>query len=216
MFTGIVQSVGTVTGVKQGRESARITVKGVPKGVGHGESVAVNGVCLTAVGDTKDGVFEADVMLESLKRTNLGELQAGDPVNLERAATLTTFLGGHVVQGHVDGVGVIAARRPGENWEVVQVEAPSSITRYLVEKGSVAINGVSLTVVDASDSGFTVSLIPTTLRDTNLATLRVGSNVNLEVDSISKHIAKYLEPYLKQLAGAHNRAGDARDASTKR
>src|SRR5688572_24731190 len=136
MFTGIVQTIGEVIKIKTGLESAKITIKGVPKGVAHGESVAVNGVCLTAIGDTKDGVFEADVMAESLKRTNLGELTAGDPVNLERAATLTTFLGGHLVQGHVDAVGAIAAREPGENWEVVRFSAPESVMKYLVEKGS--------------------------------------------------------------------------------
>jgi riboflavin synthase len=192
-----------VTAIKHGLESARITVKGVPKGVAHGESVAVNGVCLTAVGDTKNGVFQADVMLESLKRTNLGDLEVGDSVNLERAATLTTFLGGHLVQGHVDAVGIIAAREPGENREVFRFDAPDSITGHLVEKGSVTINGVSLTVVDITDDGFSVSLIPTTLKDTNLGALPVGTQVNLEVDVIGKHIATYLEPYLKKLATAY-------------
>jgi riboflavin synthase len=200
MFTGIVQRIGTVTEIKNGLESARITIKGVPAGVAHGESVAINGVCLTAIGDTKEGVFQADVMLESLKRTNLGELRVGDQVNLERAATLTTFLGGHLVQGHVDGVGTIASRKPGENWEMVRFEAPGSITKYLVEKGSITINGVSLTVVEADDIGFTVSLIPTTLRDTNLGTLPIGSKINLEVDVVSKHIATYLQPYLTQVS----------------
>ncbi len=200
MFTGIVQTVGTVKSVKNGLSSARITIKGVPKGVAHGESVAVNGVCLTAVGHTTDGVFEADVMQESLKRTNLGELKAGDDVNLERAATLTTFLGGHLVQGHVDGVGTIASREPGDNWEVVRFKAPHDIAKYLVEKGSITINGVSLTVVDTDDDGFSVSLIPTTLQDTNLGKLPIGVRVNLEVDLTSKHIAKYLEPYLKKLS----------------
>lgn len=202
MFTGIVQSVGSVTAIKNGLESARITVKGVPHGVAHGESVAINGVCLTAVGDTKDGVFEADVMQESLKRTNLGSLKVGDRVNLERAATLTTFLGGHLVQGHVDGVGKLVSRQPGDNWELLRFAAPHDIAKYLVEKGSVTVNGVSLTVVDADETGFSVSLIPTTLRDTNLGTLPTNSQVNLEVDVISKHIATYLQPYLAQTANA--------------
>jgi riboflavin synthase len=152
------------------------------------------------VGDTKDGVFEADVMQESLKRTNLGDLKVGDEVNLERAATLTTFLGGHLVQGHVDGVGTLLSREPGDNWELLHFEAPSQIAKYLVEKGSVTVNGVSLTVVDADETGFSVSLIPTTLRDTNLGTLPLGSKINLEVDVISKHIATYLQPYLAQVS----------------
>jgi riboflavin synthase len=199
MFTGIVQNVGKVKRLEKLSDSVRITVEGVPQGVAHGESVAINGVCLTAVGDTKDGVFIADVMNETLKRTNIGDLKAGDEVNLERAATLTTFLGGHLVQGHVDAVGTLASREPGEQWEVVRFKAPKEVIDQLVEKGSVTLNGVSLTIVDVDGDSFTVSLIPTTLSDTNLGALPLGSKVNLEVDVISKHIAKYLAPYLEQV-----------------
>lgn len=199
MFTGIVQNIGTVTKLEKLADSVRITVKGVAQGVEHGESVAINGVCLTAVGDTKDGLFIADVMNETLKRTNIGDLKPGDEVNLERAATLTTFLGGHLVQGHVDAVGTLASRDPGEKWEVVHFKAPREVIDHLVEKGSITINGVSLTIVDVNGDSFTVSLIPTTLKDTNLGSLPVGSKVNLEIDVISKHIAKYLVPYLEQV-----------------
>ncbi|MEK7153709.1 MAG: riboflavin synthase [Patescibacteria group bacterium] len=199
MFTGIVQTIGKVRKLEKLADSVRITVEGVPEGVAHGESVAVNGVCLTAVGDTAHGTFVADVMNETLKRTNVGDLKPGDDVNLERAATLSTFLGGHLVQGHVDAVGVIASREPGEKWEVVRFKAPKEVVDHLVEKGSIAINGVSLTVVDVDADSFTVSLIPTTLKDTNLGTLPVGAKINLEIDMFSKHIAKYLAPYLEQV-----------------
>lgn len=199
MFTGIVQNIGKVEKVEKLAASARIVVRGVPKGIQHGESVAVNGVCLTAIEDSNDGLFTADVMNETLKRTTIGELKPGDDVNIERATTTNSFLGGHIVQGHVDGVGTLASRTPGDQWEVLRFSAPKTLTKYLVEKGSITVSGVSLTVVDCDEKGFTVSLIPTTLRDTTLGNLPVGGHVNLEADMVGKHIFKYTEPYLKQL-----------------
>jgi riboflavin synthase len=199
MFTGIVQKMGTVAAIKRQADSVRLTIRGVPVGVAHGESVAVNGVCLTAVGDAGKGEFVADVMAETLKRTTIGRLEPGEVVNLERAATLGTFLGGHLVQGHVDGVGRLESRTPSDEWEVLRFEAPAAVTRYLVEKGSVAVSGVSLTVVAADEEGFTVSLIPTTLRDTILGKLAAGAAVNLEADIIGKYIVKYMQPYVQAL-----------------
>jgi riboflavin synthase len=157
----------------------------------HGESVAVNGVCLTVVAaDPAAGTFSADVMRETLDRSALGSLAGGDRVNLERAATLGSRLGGHLVQGHVDGVGTVLARDPGPRWEDVRIALPPGLSRYVVEKGSITVDGVSLTVVSVSDSFFTVSLIPTTLQATTLGHRAVGDLVNLEVDIIGKYVEK--------------------------
>jgi riboflavin synthase len=151
----------------------------------------VNGVCLTAT--RIDGAtIAADVMAETLQRSALDGLAAGDPVNLERPVTPTTLLGGHIVQGHVDGVGTVRERRPGDGWEIVQIETPPGLLRYVVEKGSVTVDGVSLTVVEVTDTGFSVSLIPETLRRTTLGARPPGSRVNLEVDVIAKYVEKLL------------------------
>ncbi|HVQ44433.1 MAG TPA: riboflavin synthase [Candidatus Saccharimonadia bacterium] len=195
MFTGIIQHVGEVTKLERLADSIRLGVSGVPADVAHGESVAVNGVCLTATGDARHGVFMADVMDETLKHTTLGSLQPGDRVNLERAATLGSFLGGHLVQGHVDGVGTLTKRTPGEAWEVLRFEAPPEVLKYLVSKGSITVSGVSLTVVEPDRTGFSVSLIPTTLRDTTLGRLQPGDHVNLEADVIGKYVAAQLAAY---------------------
>jgi riboflavin synthase len=157
----------------------------------HGDSIAVNGVCLTVV-DTTGEEFTADVMAETLSRSALGGLAAGDRVNLERAATLSTRLGGHLVQGHVDGVGTVLQRRPDTHWEVVRIGLPPDLGRYVVEKGSIAVDGVSLTVSAVSSDWFEVSLIPTTLAATTLGTRAVGSRVNLEVDIVAKYVEKLL------------------------
>ncbi|GAA5198842.1 riboflavin synthase [Rugosimonospora acidiphila] len=191
MFTGIVEELGNVVGVTDLGDAARLTVRGplVTADASHGDSIAVNGVCLTVV-ETADGTFTADVMKETLDRSSLGGLTPDDRVNLERAATLSTRLGGHLVQGHVDGVGEILFRQSGREWEIVTVSLPAELARYVVEKGSITVDGVSLTVTSVSERDFAVSLIPTTLNLTTLGTKGVGDPVNLEVDVIAKYVEK--------------------------
>jgi riboflavin synthase len=191
VFTGIVEELGEVVAVDRRSDDVRLTVRGplVVADATHGASIAVNGVCLTVVehdGDT----FSADVMLETLARSSLGDLRPGSPVNLERPVTLADRLGGHLVQGHVDGTGVVLERTPGERWEVVRISVPAALARYLVEKGSVTVDGVSLTVVGVGPDWFTVSLVPTTLTVTTLGRTPVGGTVNLEVDVIAKYVEK--------------------------
>jgi riboflavin synthase len=195
MFTGIVEELGAVAGLTDLGASVRLTVTGpvVVAGARHGDSIAVNGVCLTVV--TADaGGFTADVMRETLDRSCLGALRTGDPVNLERPVRLDGRLGGHLVQGHVDGTGRIESRDPSEHWEVVRVSLPSDLARYVVHKGSVTVDGVSLTVASVDDSSFTVSLIPTTLELTTLGRKQVGDPVNLEVDVVAKYVERLLPP----------------------
>lgn len=193
MFTGIVEELGEVTEVSDLGDAARITLRGkvVTADAGHGDSIAVNGVCLTVV-DVDSDAFTADVMKETLDRSSLGELAVGDPVNLERAATLSTRLGGHLVQGHVDGVATIVDRQAADQWEIVTATLPANLSRYVVEKGSITVDGVSLTVMTVTDDTFSVSLIPTTLALTTLGHKRVGAKVNLEVDVIAKYVEKLL------------------------
>jgi riboflavin synthase len=197
MFTGIVEELGEVTGRETLTDAARLTIRGavVTDDAGHGDSIAVNGVCLTVVEVLPDGQFSADVMAETLNRSNLGDLRAGSRVNLERAAALNSRLGGHIVQGHVDGTGEIVARTPSEHWEVVRIEVPSAVARYVVEKGSITVDGISLTVsglgADPRD-WFEVSLIPTTRELTTLGTAPVGTQVNLEVDVIAKYVERLM------------------------
>jgi riboflavin synthase len=193
MFTGIVEELGDVVAVEQLADAARLTVRGpeVSADARHGDSIAVNGVCLTVV-TTADGTFTADVMRETLQRTGLGALRPGDPVNLERPLTLSARLGGHLVQGHVDGTGTVLQRTPGEHWEVVRVALPAELARYVVPKGSIAVDGVSLTVVEAGPDWFTVSLIPTTLALTTLGRAAPGTTVNLEVDVLAKYVERLL------------------------
>jgi riboflavin synthase len=202
MFTGIVEELGEVSALESLADSGRLTVRAqvVGEDVRLGDSISVNGVCLTVTGwgmeqgeDSAEELAAAkhlhfDVMAESLNRSSLGGLKPGDPVNLERAVTAATRLGGHMVQGHVDAVGIIARREPSEHWDVVSIDAPDEVTRYLVEKGSVTVDGVSLTVVEVTEDGFSVSLIPETLRRTTLGTRPVGDAVNLEVDVIAKYV----------------------------
>ncbi|HEY0360090.1 MAG TPA: riboflavin synthase [Mycobacteriales bacterium] len=194
MFTGIVEELGTLVVSDDLGTAARFTVRGplVTSDAGHGDSIAVNGVCLTVVevgGDT----FTADVMKETLDRSSLGTLRPGDPVNLERAATLSTRLGGHLVQGHVDGTARLRERVPDEHWEVVRFTLPGALARYVVEKGSITVDGVSLTVAAVDTESFAVSLIPTTLGVTTLGKKDVGDLVNLEVDVVAKYVEKLLE-----------------------
>jgi riboflavin synthase len=193
VFTGIVEELGEITAVEELADSARFTVRGpvVTEGAKHGDSIAVNGVCLTVV-DLLEDAFTADVMDETLKRSSLGALTPGSRVNLERPMALGGRLGGHLVQGHVDGTGTVLARTPGEQWEIVKVALPPELSRYVVEKGSITVDGISLTVVEAAADWFTVSLIPTTLALTTLGIKQPGDPVNLEVDVIAKYVERML------------------------
>ncbi|GGO82201.1 riboflavin synthase [Wenjunlia tyrosinilytica] len=193
MFTGIVEELGEVVAVEELGDSSRLRLRGpvVTEGAKHGDSIAVNGVCLTVV-DTADGEFTADVMAETLKRSSLGALRPGSRVNLERPMALGGRLGGHLVQGHVDGTGTVLERIPGEHWEIVRIALPAELARYVVEKGSITVDGISLTVVDAAADHFTVSLIPTTLELTTLGIKQPGDPVNLEVDVLAKYVERLL------------------------
>jgi riboflavin synthase len=190
MFTGIVESLAAVTAVDTADDSARITIEDpLLEGTGLGDSISVNGVCLTAA--TVEGSrVTADVMLETLRRSSLGSLAPGDHVNIERAATVGTLLGGHIVQGHVDGIGRVVDRQLGTAWDVVRVEIPPELCRYVVEKGSIALDGVSLTVASVDDPVVTVSLIPETLRRTTWGERAPGDVVNVEVDVFAKYIER--------------------------
>lgn len=193
VFTGIVEELGEVVAVDHRGDSAVVAVRGatVTSDAGPGDSIAVNGVCLTVV--RVDGaVFWADVMAETLARSGLGDLAPGDRVNLERPVRSDGRFGGHVVQGHVDGTGVVLSRTPGDRWEVVRVQVPTGLARYLVEKGSVAVDGVSLTVASVGPDHFEVALIPTTLELTTLGSRRVGDRVNIEVDVLAKYVERLL------------------------
>ena len=194
MFTGIVEERGSIAGITELADAARLQVSGsvVTQGVRHGDSIAVNGVCLTVV-EHGDDWFTADVMAETLRRSSLGSLDVGSPVNLERAARVDSRLGGHIVQGHVDGTGTIAAIDPQEHWTVVRIGLPREIARYVVEKGSITVDGISLTVVEVGDDWFTVSLIPTTLALTTMGVRAVGDTVNLEVDILAKYVERLME-----------------------
>ncbi|APE20431.1 MULTISPECIES: riboflavin synthase [Streptomyces] len=193
MFTGIVEELGEVVAVEQLEDASRFRLRGplVTEGAQHGDSIAVNGVCLTVV-EFGDGEFTADVMAETLKRSSLGALDVGTRVNLERPMAVGGRLGGHIVQGHVDGTGTILERSPSEHWELVKVGLPAHLSRYVVEKGSITVDGVSLTVVEVADDWFTISLIPTTLDLTTLGIKQPGDPVNLEVDVIAKYVERLL------------------------
>jgi riboflavin synthase len=192
MFTGIVEELGRVVAKEDLVDAAQFTVYGplVSSDASHGDSIAVNGVCLTVVDVLADGSFTADVMNETLQRSSLGELGEGSAVNLERAASLSSRLGGHLVQGHVDATGQVLGRTPSKHWELVRIALPDSISRYVVEKGSITVDGVSLTVAALDEDSFTVSLIPTTLEMTTLGAAGPGTAVNLEVDVIAKYVER--------------------------
>ena len=191
MFTGIVEEIGLIDGLVDQGDSRRVRVSAsvVTCDVHHGASISVNGVCLT-VADHGSDWFEADVMHETMQRSSLDGLRVGDSVNLERAARIDGRLGGHIVQGHVDGTGRIVAVDPGEHWTMVRIGVCVELTRYMVEKGSVTVDGVSLTIVSVSDEEFAVSLIPTTLAETTLGSRQVGDVVNIEVDVLAKYVEK--------------------------
>ena len=193
MFTGIIEQVGTISAVEPLGDSVRLTIDApaILDGVALGDSIAVNGVCLTVTEHTAT-TFTADCMQETLDRSNLGELRVGSPVNLERAALVNARLDGHIVQGHVDATTTLTSRNSSEHWDVLRFALPPNLARYLVEKGSIAINGTSLTVSALGDEYFEVSLIPTTLRDTIFGGLAVGGTVNLEVDVLAKYVERNL------------------------
>ncbi|WP_030775413.1 riboflavin synthase [Streptomyces sp. NRRL F-2664] len=209
MFTGIVEELGEVTAVEPLRDASRFRLRGplVTEDAKHGDSIAVNGVCLTVV-ETADGEFTADVMQETLNRSSLGALTKGSRVNLERPMALGGRLGGHIVQGHVDGTGEILSRTPSEHWEIVKVALPRNLSRYVVEKGSITVDGVSLTVVEAAADWFTISLIPTTLALTTLGIKQPGDPVNLEVDVLAKYVERLLAAGVDPLHA--DPTGDAR------
>ncbi len=195
MFTGIVEELGTVESIEEQDEAMRLTVRGplVVEDAGGGDSIAVDGCCLTVT--THDAeTFTADVMKQTLDKTALGALRPGSRVNLERAATLQTRMGGHLVQGHVDAVGDVVSKTPSEHWVVVEISLPGELAVYLVPQGSITVDGVSLTVVAVDDDrgSFTVSLIPETLERTTLGIKQTGEPVNLEVDVVAKYVERML------------------------
>ncbi|WP_432160825.1 riboflavin synthase [Streptomyces sp. NRRL F-5630] len=193
MFTGIVEELGEVVAVEELADASRFRLRGpvVTEGARHGDSIAVNGVCLTVV-EHEGAEFTADVMAETLKRSSLGALAPGSRVNLERPTPVGGRLGGHIVQGHVDGTGTILRREPSAHWELVTVSLPGDLARYVVEKGSITVDGISLTVVEATEDTFSVSLIPTTLALTTLGHKQPGAPVNLEVDVLAKYVERML------------------------
>lgn len=195
MFTGLVEEVGSVEELQAQGDAVRLSIAAttVLGDAQLGDSIAVNGVCLT-VAELGENAFTADVMQESLNRSALGQLQVGDVVNLERALLPTTRLGGHIVQGHVDATATLLTRTPSEHWDVLRFSLPQQLGRYVVEKGSITVQGTSLTVAALGEDYFEVSLIPTTLRDTVFGSLEPGAVVNLEVDVVAKYVEKMLHP----------------------
>ena len=194
MFTGIIEELGTITAIEEQEDAKRITIQGalVTSDISRGDSIAVSGTCLTAV-ELEGDKFTADVMNETLRLTSLGGAKVGDKVNLERAMNATTRFGGHMVLGHVDGLGEIRSRELSENWEWVRVNVPADLMRYIVLKGSITVDGVSLTVNEIGEGFIGLSLIPETMRLTTLGTKQPGDKVNLEVDIMAKHIERLME-----------------------
>lgn len=193
MFTGIIEELGTIRKIRHGPDSVRLTIEGreVLKDVKLGDSIAVNGICLTVV-YFSDRVFDVDVMAETLRKTNLEDLKPGSPVNLERALRVGDRLGGHIVSGHIDGVGTITRRLNEDIAVVTDVTAPPEVMKYIITKGSIAVDGISLTVVDCTDHTFRVSLIPHTAKLTTLGHKKVGDRVNLESDIIGKYVERIM------------------------
>lgn len=195
MFTGLIQELGRVTDINRSETSAVITIhapRSAPN-ISKGDSIAINGVCLTAIEIVNES-FVADVMVQTLRMTNLGDLTEGSPVNVELSARLDSLMGGHIVQGHVDGIGEVIERSPGEKWEKFVVRIPEHLTSFVVNQGSIALDGVSLTVGEINDStsAVTVWLIPETLAKTNLSHKRIGDSINIEVDVLAKYVQRLL------------------------
>jgi riboflavin synthase len=194
MFTGIIEELGRVKAIEHQSDAVRLTIEGplVTSDAHRGDSIAVCGTCLTVI-EFGNGEFTADVMKETLNKTSLSTIKVGDPVNLERAMTAQTRYGGHVVQGHVDGVGEIISREPSENWEWLRIRIPRELMKYVVYKGSITLDGVSLTVNEVGDDFVGLSLIPETLAVTTLGSKTIGEKVNVEADVMAKHIERLLE-----------------------
>ena len=195
MFTGLVQELGKVTNIKVAETSAILTIEAPisVRGISKGDSVAINGVCLTAVAII-DSTFAADVMVQTLRVTTLGKLVEGSPVNVELSARLGSLMGGHIVQGHVDGIAEVVERAPGEKWEKFVVRIPAHLSQFVVNQGSIALDGVSLTVGEMNDAKneVTVWLIPETLAKTNLSQKVIGDTVNVEVDVLAKYVQRLI------------------------
>ena len=195
MFTGLVAELGKVTAITKGETSSVLTIHApaLTPELSVGDSIAVNGTCLTATALTADS-FTADVMVQTLTLTSLGSLEIGSPVNLELAAQMDMRMGGHIVQGHVDGVATVVSRTPGEKWEQFDIEVPSELSRYIVNQGSICVDGVSLTVGEINDSNnfVTLWLIPETLAKTNLSQKKQGDIVNIEVDILAKYVERLI------------------------
>jgi riboflavin synthase len=195
MFTGLVAELGKVTAITRGESSSVLTVQApaLTPELAIGDSIAVNGTCLTATSITADS-FTADVMIQTLSLTSLGKLELGSAVNLELAAQMDMRMGGHIVQGHVDGVATVVSRTPGEKWEQFVIEVPSDLSRYIVNQGSICVDGVSLTVgeIDDSNNHVTLWLIPETLAKTNLSLKAAGDIVNIEVDILAKYVERLI------------------------
>lgn len=195
MFTGLVQELGKVTDINVGETSAILTIEAPISvhGISKGDSVAINGVCLTAIAIT-DSTFAADVMVQTLRVTTLGKLVKGSPVNVELSARLDSLMGGHIVQGHVDGIAEVVERAPGEKWEKFVVRIPAHLSQFVVNQGSIALDGVSLTIGEMNDAKneVTVWLIPETLAKTNLSQKVMGDTVNVEVDVLAKYVQRLI------------------------
>ncbi len=194
MFTGIIEELGEVVAIEQQPDAIRLTVKGplVTSDIKRGDSIACSGTCLTAI-EIENGTFSADVMHETLRLTSLADVKVGDPINLERAMTMQTRFGGHHVQGHVDGVGEFISREPSENWDWVRISVPKELMKYVVQKGSITLDGISLTVNEMGADFVGLSLIPETLKLTTLGHKKPGDKINVEVDVMAKHIERLLE-----------------------
>ena len=195
MFTGLIQELGKVTKITKAQSSAILTINAPQsiRGISKGDSVAINGVCLTAI-EVRESEFLADVMVQTLRMTNLGELSEGSSVNVELSARMDSLMGGHIVQGHVDGIAKVVARTPGERWERFVVQIPEQISQFVVNQGSIAIDGVSLTVGEINDETLEVTLwlIPETLAKTNLSQKQAGDTVNVEVDVLAKYVQRLI------------------------
>ena len=195
MFTGLIQELGKVTKITKAQSSAILTINAPQsiRGISKGDSVAINGVCLTAI-EVRENEFLADVMVQTLRMTNLGELSEGSSVNVELSARMDSLMGGHIVQGHVDGIAKVVARTPGEKWERFVVQIPEQISQFVVNQGSIAIDGVSLTVGEINDETLEVTLwlIPETLAKTNLSQKQAGDTVNVEVDVLAKYVQRLI------------------------
>jgi riboflavin synthase len=194
MFTGIIEELGEVKAIEQQQDAIRLTIGAskVLSDLGRGDSISCSGTCLTAI-EIDDNGFTADVMLETLKRSSLSEVKVGDPVNLERAMSATTRFGGHVVQGHVDGVGEFVSREKSDNWDWVRIRVPHELMKYVVMKGSITFDGISLTVNEIDGDVVGLSLIPETLTVTTLGYKKPGDKVNVEADVLAKHIERLME-----------------------